>query len=786
MKKRIAFIASIESINLSDDHIFKDVCLIPTLLKEKYGFEASIVNYSVNKDLIDKFFPGVQCVNINKSGNYLLDMKEYLEKNSTNIDIMYIFGPYESYDIFTKLYKMYNPKGKIYLKLDMNRYWLQGLLNNNYFKNLLEISDLVTVEDRKLQNMINMICNCETEYLRNGCYEFVKVSKVNYEEKKNIILTVGRLGTTQKATEILIEAFLEANLPNWELRLVGSIEKEFLPILDKFKQNPKFNKQVKVVGRIEDKKILYNEYRKAKIFCMTSQMEGCAHVYLEAGLNGCYIVSTDVDGISDLNEYSTIVPVNDWKAVANAFEEVSNNEELMKKNCYRIQQYVHKEGMWDIIIGKLYLLLCANGLVDNEEIDKAEIFNKEIKNIPDIVKKIENFSKELHDSNNYNNIVDLSGQIIEYLREIVTILSDNNKFILDMSIKNETMLLKDYYINYINGIFDENKYIIEKYKKNIDNKYENWNKEILSVVKEVTNDNITLQESLKDIESIFKYINKNSIENIILDLSNILNIPVKQLANMPMGGYGKGRTSGAYYFTLKDMKENYKEYLWLYDKLEDSESKRVFTNLCRFRLTCEMQFVRDCFDGNSPQYFDKEIIKCDENEVFVDCGGFTGDTTESYIKSCQGYKKIYIYEPSPHNVKKCLKNVSQYKNIVIRQAGVGLKKGEISFSREGSASSAVNAEGEVDIIKIVSIDEDIKDKITFLKMDIEGEEINALKGAKNHILKDKPKLAICVYHIISDLWEIPKVIHSIDPMYKLYLRHYKEDQAWETVIYAVH
>lgn len=405
---------------------------------------------------------------------------------------------------------------------------------------------------------------------------------------------------------------------------------------------------------------------------------------------------------------------------------------------------------------------------------------KKIKNIENMVRKIESFNEKIVSSDDYNYIIDLSGKIINELRLIVIIMN-NDDFILDISIKNETALLKDYFINYINGIFNNNEYMIKKYKKNIDKIYEKWNKRILELI-----NNITLEESLKNIDSIFEYVKNNSIEDILLKLSNQYNITAQTLASNPMGGYGKGRTSGAYYFTLKDMKENYKEYLWLYDKLKDDESKQVLTDLCRFRLTGAIQFIKDAFDGNNVQYFDEKIIKCSEDEVFVDCGGFIGDTAVSYIESYLKYKKIYIYEPSPENIKICLKNTHNYENIVVRQAGVGAEKGKVAFSKEGSASSAINANGETDTIEIVSIDEDIQEKITFLKMDVEGEEINALNGAKNHILNDRPKLAICVYHIISDLWEIPKLICSIDPTYKLYLRHYREDQAWETVIYAVH
>ena len=81
-----------------------------------------------------------------------------------------------------------------------------------------------------------------------------------------------------------------------------------------------------------------------------------------------------------------------------------------------------------------------------------------------------------------------------------------------------------------------------------------------------------------------------------------------------------------------------------------------------------------------------------------------------------------------------------------------------------------------DNIEIVSLDEDIQEPVTYIKMDVEGFEIPAIIGAKNHIRNDRPKLAICTYHIISDIWEIPKLIKCIAPDYRFYLRHYMKTQ----------
>ena len=208
-----------------------------------------------------------------------------------------------------------------------------------------------------------------------------------------------------------------------------------------------------------------------------------------------------------------------------------------------------------------------------------------------------------------------------------------------------------------------------------------------------------------------------------------------------------------------------------------------------YRLYPSQEFLKIAYDAEHPQYFDKSIISCDEQEVLTDCGGFTGDTVESYIRQFGKYKRIYVYEPSQENAAVCRKNLSKYKRITIRQCGVGEKGASLAIQGSGSSSSFMEqkAEGgaDSDSVQIISIDEDIREKITFLKMDVEGFEIPALLGAKRHIREDFPKLAICTYHIVSDMWEIPKLIDTIRPGYRFFLRHYELTQNWETVIYAI-
>lgn len=193
------------------------------------------------------------------------------------------------------------------------------------------------------------------------------------------------------------------------------------------------------------------------------------------------------------------------------------------------------------------------------------------------------------------------------------------------------------------------------------------------------------------------------------------------------------------------------------------------------------------YDAEHPQYYDKTIVTCNEDEVFVDCGAYNGDSAEKFIKYYGTYKHIYAYEPSAENIQACQSNLKKYPNVTVRKCGVGEKRAFLSLDSSGASSTFMRERKAAagDGIQIISLDEDISERITYCKMDIEGFEIPALLGAKQHIHNDFPKLAICVYHIVTDIWEIPRLIDRIHPGYRFFIRHYNPKQNWETVIYAI-
>lgn len=220
----------------------------------------------------------------------------------------------------------------------------------------------------------------------------------------------------------------------------------------------------------------------------------------------------------------------------------------------------------------------------------------------------------------------------------------------------------------------------------------------------------------------------------------------------------------------------------LFAKMSDDLSKKTLLDVIRFRLTADSEYMKDYKVRPKDQYFEDFMEY--RNEFFVDAGGYDGDTTEEFIKRYPDYKKIFFFEPSKKNILAAKLRLHGLRDIDFRPLGLSNDKGALYFNADaGSASCIAQDKGE--LISAVTLDEELRDeKITFIKMDLEGWEMNALLGAKQTIKNQKPKLAIAVYHAAKDFREIPKYILGINPNYKIYLRHYT--QGWsETVMFFV-
>lgn len=200
----------------------------------------------------------------------------------------------------------------------------------------------------------------------------------------------------------------------------------------------------------------------------------------------------------------------------------------------------------------------------------------------------------------------------------------------------------------------------------------------------------------------------------------------------------------------------------------------------------DKQIVRLAYKKNR-MYFDTEIITPEKEEIFIDGGCYDATDSLDFIKWSEGQaKKVYAFEPDDNNCKKCQKVLEKQDSVIFQmeQAGLWSEDTVMTFQDEGNVGSRISTTGSVEV-SMKSIDTVVgDDKVTFIKMDIEGAELEALRGARNTILKHHPKLAICLYHKKEDILEIPQYIKELVPGYKLYIRHYSP-YLFDTVLYAV-
>lgn len=300
----------------------------------------------------------------------------------------------------------------------------------------------------------------------------------------------------------------------------------------------------------------------------------------------------------------------------------------------------------------------------------------------------------------------------------------------------------------------------------------------------------------------------NSPKNLITNVSSLLDIKQKLgKFNIVNAIYSNitasckrlsmlkdNQIAGVYFFecpfynSYLDFKHEYVErhidkYNKVYDLLSDDRSKETFIRFINTKISGDNGFLLDVYSNDL--YFPEELISFSDNEIVVDGGAYDGDTLLSFIdKAGKKYTRYYAFEPDNTNVSKLKELIwkNDITNIRIIEKGLWSKADILQFSSDNTMFSTITEEGDTRI-EVDSIDNAAPDA-TYIKMDIEGSELEALKGGMQTIMRNHPKLAISVYHKPEDLFEIPLYLNSIMPEYKLYLRAHKLNSC-DLVLYAI-
>lgn len=245
------------------------------------------------------------------------------------------------------------------------------------------------------------------------------------------------------------------------------------------------------------------------------------------------------------------------------------------------------------------------------------------------------------------------------------------------------------------------------------------------------------------------------------------------------------------------IRQNINAFQEVYQSL-DAESRRVYVGVLYCRLSGDMANIEQYCSDNQYCCFPR-FRYTGSNDTFVDCGAFTGDTVQKIVENSMGiFRRIYAFEPSAKAYHALEKRTAFLKDIwaldegqiVCEQKGVGAVQSFAVIHENSSDLANTHISTKDDGrggIEIVALDEYLTrrgaEKITFIKADIEGFEWDMLHGAARTIQRDKPNLAISIYHSIFDFFRIYQYLKELMPEYTFAVRHHWNNFD-ETVLYC--
>ncbi len=361
-------------------HLVKDVGQLPYFMYKTEGYDAELISYKNNKEYpyLNKEVKGLKLTFIKNKGRlffFELGILSYLRSFSKSIDVLNLFHFKKDHLLYLFLYKTLNPTGKTYIKLDMDilffkdynaflysKYSLKNYLLKGITKWIFKLTDFFSVEtEEAIVYLVKVYPELEQKLIciPNGVdnlYLAEEIKLRSWEEKENIIITVGRIGTHQKNTELFLEAIKEVELNNWKVYVLGPVEELFQTYIDTyFKINPHLTRKIIFTGNITDRKVLFEWYNRAKIFCLTSRFEGFPITFPEALYFGNYIISTPVSSaleITNNNQAGKIVKAG-AKDFATAIQEGITDGFLTSKRYENTLEFSIANFTWPGIVKKL-------------------------------------------------------------------------------------------------------------------------------------------------------------------------------------------------------------------------------------------------------------------------------------------------------------------------------------------------------------------------------------------------------------------------------------------------
>lgn len=240
--------------------------------------------------------------------------------------------------------------------------------------------------------------------------------------------------------------------------------------------------------------------------------------------------------------------------------------------------------------------------------------------------------------------------------------------------------------------------------------------------------------------------------------------------------------TGGGLFTKNFVVQNKERFKKIYSILADDISRKTFENVINFKLSGNPNYLFDCSVSENEPY--NTFLELNGKEHFMDLGAYNGDTVADFISRVPDFSLITAVEPDIKSFKKLRQNTEKLKNLRLFNAAISNFNGKGFFGMRGGRNSGITENGtETDFITIDTLSRD--NPPTLIKMDLEGEEVNAIKGAESTLIGHRPKMLISCYHRTDDLLTIPEEVLQKRDDYKIYLRHFSALPAWDINYYFV-
>lgn len=234
-----------------------------------------------------------------------------------------------------------------------------------------------------------------------------------------------------------------------------------------------------------------------------------------------------------------------------------------------------------------------------------------------------------------------------------------------------------------------------------------------------------------------------------------------------------------------------------YENLADAKSKKIYNNLLKYRYIRNPKFIKNLYESRNECYLDKTFINNYKDGLYIDAGSYNADfITTLQSKVNINDSKFYIFEPNKVFYNNIINNLDKKINYKIFDIALCDKEDKMEFMQIPSSTSHIinkkyNAykntidKNKISYVKTNKLDNIItKDKVSGIKIDVEGSEASLLKGATNIIKRDRPILLLAIYHKWDDLFKLQNYLINLNLEYKFYIRHYSLSVA-KTILYCI-